>query len=765
MNLIQELRQRRVLQITGGYVLGGWGFLQFLTFLESRMTVSPHLVNLIGLTLLLLLPSVVTLVWVHGRPGKDTWGRIPKVVVPANLVAVALLLVFLFSGRDLGAVTQTIAVEDENGAVTERVVPKNEYRRRVLVFYPENSGSEEDAWARETMAFLLGLDLSQDGFVDAAIPLSMADAMQDAGSSDGHGLSRPLQRKLARDANIGHFLTGSVGQQDGQWRLTTELHESKSGKIVARRTNAAADLFALADQVSRQLREDLGLPSAHLNESPDLPIAELTSTDLQAVASHVQALLAVTHRNDWDAALSHLEDATGRDPRFALAQFLLFGVRKTLGDAEGASTAIAAAMDNLYRVPERLGFLIKSQYYYEEKQDADKAMAVLRMWSQIYPNDVDAYHFQAMFYYIRQDLPGAIAAYEQILTIDPSRVKYLEELADLHTQLGNFDEAEGYLKRYVEIFPTRADGYENLSDFYSATGRLDQARDALAKAQLLEPEDLGLTLSLIDLDIKAGNYRESEQALVDLLTGAGTAKERVRICLRQVNLAVLRGRPDDVIDRLEAFHEAGLESLNPLQANIVYSLMLPVVSMTGRPAEALSRLAEVKTRIPAPYTGLAGVGEAWAYADLGRISEASASLAAAVSVVESFKFETFRPSIALVEGVIAEAAGDLDTAISHFRDAADKAIQVEPVYRLRLARALRLIGEEDEAMAVLEEALKVEPTHPTYQLELAHLHYKRGDLVRAHEHLSVALAAWADAGPEYLPAQEARQLADLLATL
>ena len=287
----------------------------------------------------------------------------------------------------------------------------------------------------------------------------------------------------------------------------------------------------------------------------------------------------------------------------------------------------------------------------------------------------------------------------------------------------------------------------------------------MAKAQLLEPEDLGLTLSLIDLDIKAGNYRESEQALVDLLTGAGTAKERVRICLRQVNLAVLQGRPDDVIDRLEAFHEAGLESLNPLQANIVYSLMLPVVSMTGRPAEALSRLAEVKTRIPAPYTGLAGVGEAWAYADLGRISEASASLAAAVSVVESFKFETFRPSIALVEGVIAEAAGDLDTAISHFRDAADKAIQVEPVYRLRLARALRLIGEEDEAMAVLEEALKVEPTHPTYQLELAHLHYKRGDLVRAHEHLSVALAAWADAGPEYLPAQEARQLADLLATL
>jgi tetratricopeptide (TPR) repeat protein len=581
MTLIQELRQRRVFQISTGYVVGSWGLLQFFAFLESRMTVSPHLVNLIGFALLLLLPSVVTLAWVHGRPGKDTWGRTPKVVVPANLLTAALVLVLLFSGRDLGAVTQTIAVEDENGAVTERVVPKNEYRRRLLIFYPENRASEDDAWVRETMAFLLSMDLSQDGFVDAVIPLSMPGTMQDAGSSDGHGLTRPLQRKITRDANIGHFLTGSIGQNDGQWQFTTELHESESGKILAQRTNAAADLFSLADLVSRQLREDLGIPAAHLDENPDLPISELTSTDLQAVASHVQAMLAITHFNEWDAAASHLEDAVERDPHFTLAQFLLFSVRKTLGDAEGASTAIAAAMENLYRVPERLTFLIKAQYYYDEKQDSDKALAVLHMWSQIYPNDVDAYEVQAIYYYVRQDLPSAIAAYEQILAIDPSRVKFLENLADLHTQLGNFDEAEGYLKRYVEIFPARADGYEDLSDFYSTTGRLDEARDTLAKAQLLEPENTKLVLSLIDLNIKVGKYRESEQALADLLKDAETARDRLQISVRQINLATLQGRPDELIERLESMYEAGLEILNPLQINIGYSQMLPAVSMVG----------------------------------------------------------------------------------------------------------------------------------------------------------------------------------------
>lgn len=72
MNLFQELLQRRVPRITSGFIVGGWGLLQFLTILESRMATPPHLVNLSGLALVLFLSSVITLAWIHGRPGKDT---------------------------------------------------------------------------------------------------------------------------------------------------------------------------------------------------------------------------------------------------------------------------------------------------------------------------------------------------------------------------------------------------------------------------------------------------------------------------------------------------------------------------------------------------------------------------------------------------------------------------------------------------------------------------------------------------------------------
>ena len=159
-----------------------------------------------------------------------------------------------------------------------------------------------------------------------------------------------------------------------------------------------------------------------------------------------------------------------------------------------------------------------------------------------------------------------------------------------------------------------------------------------------------------------------------------------------------------------------------------------------------------------PYTDLVGVGQAMVDADLGRVAEAKAALTAAVAVIEEFKFETLRPNVSLVEGMIAEAGSDLETAIRHYGLAVDTAIKVEPVFRLRLARALRLAGQEKEAHAVLADATKYEPSHPWFQLERAQLHFSQGDLVQTRQLLDAALATWAEAAPDFEPAQEARQL-------
>ncbi len=759
MNLFQELRQRRVPQIASGYIVGSWGLIQFFDFLESRMTVSPNLVNLVGIGLVLLLPSVVILAWSHGRPGRDTWGRIPKVLIPANLLAIVLMLFFLFRGQELGAITQTIEVQDEHGAITERVVPKTQFRRRIMLFYPENIGDAENDWARETLTFLQGLDLDQDVFVEPLMSTSLVSPMKEAGSDDGHGLTRPLMRKLVNDGHLPYFLTSTINRENSVWIFKSELHESESGRILASHTTEADNLFTLADLTSRQIREDLEIPSSHLKSNQDLPVAELASNDLEAVKSLVNGMTAITHENDWAKAAPLFEDAVQRDPGYALAQFLLFSVYQTLGQNEKATAAITVAMDNLFRVPERTSFLIKSQYYFVVKQDSDKTMAVLKMWSQIYPNDVDAYSMQALYHFVRQELPETLVAYEKILSLDPSQVIVLRKIADLHKYLGNNEEAERFYLQYVESFPSDTKGYRDLAGFYSQTGQLHKARETLEKAQLVDPRELDLVLSLVDLDIKSGRFEESVLVLDTEFGKAKTAQDRGKILARKMNLNQLLGQSDQLILDLESLYSTILEFQNPMQANLIFTMILPLISYAGQPEIAMQRLDLQAAKLSSPYDQLVGIGRAWALVDLGRPEEAKTNLTAAIGVVDALKFEAFRPLIALVGGMIAEEEGDFPAAVSLFRTALDTVLEMQPVYQIRLARALRKNGQKDEARKILESAMKVDPAQPEFHLEMALILQGSGKSKKAKEHLNIAQKAWGNAHPDYPPALMARKLA------
>jgi len=759
MNLFQELRARRVPQITSGYIVGGWGLIQFFDFLEGRMAVSPNLVNLVGVGLVVLLPSVIMLAWVHGRPGKDTWGRTPKVILASNILAMFMLLGFLFRGQDLGNITKTIEVQDENGAVSERVVPKNQFRHRVLLFYPENIGDESDNWARETLNTLQAMDLNQDVFVEAVIPMGIVSLLKDVGNEDGFGLSRPLKRKLVKEGHLPFFITSTLEFKDDVWIFSSELHESNSGRVLSKRTTEAPDLFTLTDLTSREIREDLGIPSAHLESSEDLPVVDLSSTDIEAVKSHVQGLLAVTFENDWERSAPLFDDAVARDEGFAMAQFMRFAVYQTLGEKEKSEEAIAVAMENLFRVTERTRFMIKAQYYYNVKQDSDKADAVLKMWNQIYPNDVEALSMIAIFSFVHQDLHATIDAYKKILAIDPSQVKLIRQMANCYKALGENEKAEEYYLSFVEKFPTDTKGYRDLANFYSHVGQLDQAREILEKAQLVDPGELDLMLGLIDLDIKLGKYQQAKDVLNTQLKRAKTERDKLGILTRQMDMASILGHSEELLQIIESYHSSMREIQNPLQADLVYSALLPLASHAGLSEQVLERLDTLSSQVPDPFNKLIGIGRSWVLIDLGRVDEAKADLDEASALVDAFKFETYKSTIAIIRGSAAEKTGDLPLAVEQYKIAIDLSLTVQPISRIRYARALRKNNQLEEAETVLNEALKQNPVHPELHLELAEVLFSRDMEQKALEHLQIAEKAWSGAHESYPPAKRAIKLA------
>jgi hypothetical protein len=209
--ILKELFRRRVPQILGVYLAAGWAVLEFTDFLVNRFVLSPHLIDFSMLAWVLLVPSVLMLAWYHGAPGRDKWTKFEKLGIPANLVVAAALLGAVFGGRDLGAATESVTVEDETGETVERTVPKGEFRKNIASFYFDNvSGDTALDWLQYGIPLTLQSDLAQDIFIGVRTAGDTRTRLREEGLADGLGVPLPLKRQIASQLHVAHFIAGDV---------------------------------------------------------------------------------------------------------------------------------------------------------------------------------------------------------------------------------------------------------------------------------------------------------------------------------------------------------------------------------------------------------------------------------------------------------------------------------------------------------------------------------------------------------------------------
>ena len=149
-----ELLHRRVPQVLAGYLGVTWTLFELMQWLSEQYLVSPYLGQALLLGLLLL-PAVLVVTYRHGRPGPDRWTDAERWTVAGNVIAAALVLVFVFGGAELGSMVRTVqttaadtlggersttrgegsAVGGESSEKVVRQVPKKQFRRRMALFY------------------------------------------------------------------------------------------------------------------------------------------------------------------------------------------------------------------------------------------------------------------------------------------------------------------------------------------------------------------------------------------------------------------------------------------------------------------------------------------------------------------------------------------------------------------------------------------------------------------------------------------------------
>jgi tetratricopeptide (TPR) repeat protein len=709
-----------------------------------------------------LLPAVALVAYYRKSLASDRPTAL-KLGVLANLVVSVVILWLGFGTKDLGAATTRVVVEDEDGNSVERVVPKSEFRKRLALYsFDDVTDDSATAWLQFGIPLAVQIDLGQDLFVQVTGTEIMAEELRRAGYPSGTDIPLTLMRQIADRHNLPFFVAGSFEGGDGEVGVTVRLYETRRGKLLSEQVYSGANLFSVADEISLALKHDLGIPTQHIEQVEDLPIADRLTSSQTAYRDMVQAYRALTVDQDWPAASAAILRSVEADPANAYAHSLRYGISVFANDQTGASQALEEAMRHIYKLPERSQYATKFQYY-DYKGEAEKATAVLRMWIDILPDDVQGRATYATVLTYRDRRAEAIEQYERILEIDPSQTEYLRTLGNLTESMGDFDRATEFYERLVAESPDNYESYLDLGQLQRLQGKFDEAKATLERALVVDPENVAVLTSLAVLERRFGNLDAEVAGLLAALEKARTAQDSVSVYRALANAFEYRGQIQQALGyRTRALTLATTYSPPIAVLRSRLELLDDYISV-GQEATAREILAATEQELQPPFDQIAAFGHLNIALELEDPDGVDAAADQIQEFIDTFGVQVLQGPVSHAHARALEMRQQYADAIEVYEQELDKNPSNISINR-DVGRCHRKLGDFDAAESSLERTLQALPYSALTHYQMALVHEARGDVATAVRHLETAMNVWADADSLYKPAAEAKEkLAELRA--
>ena len=695
--------------------------------------------------------------------GRKIIGR-PGVVITALVslvICIAAIALFLFSSKNA---TSTIIVEDEEGRQIERTIPKNEYRKKAAIFFFENKSDDKELdWLQYAIPEMLIYDLSQDIFLELSNEYVYRNAsrwaqkIKEAGFEKKIGLPLVLKRKLADAYHLDHFTSGSFTKQDNEYTIKLSLYNTETARLIKENSFTGKDIFEIVDQMSFQMRNDLGVPESYLNEMRDIPVKELLTDSLPALKEIILGMNEILSDKNYINASIHFEKAVEIDPSFAYANHLLEQSYAILNQNQKRVSVIQTLMKQLYKFPERKQFFIKIVYYTIVKQDLPKQLAVAKMWVNLYPGDIEGHSYLAMFYLTRNDIDNAIIEAKEILKLDPYQYNYYIQIGDLYKQNGDFKAALEYYTRYTEAVPEDESAYTSIGDLYYTMAEYDKAETYYDKALVLEPEKIYLLLQMANIDAMNGNFDTAIQQYDAALNACKTPQEKALAYGFYEARYKNNGRISKAIEYRALKLSEMKKYVPPLMTLLEEMLTLDMYADIGKEDIAINRIKDIQNELTLPFTQkLAAGGCLLVYVTLEDAEKIGEYIDEVEELIDQTKYETLRPSTYLAWGKLYEIKGDYEAALESYNKLL-KMAPTEIMFNRDIGRCYRNLTEYKRSLEHLGKALKKNPFDQKTNYEIALLYKDMGEMDKAFQHLEKAIALWKDADTEYKPAQKAKQ--------
>jgi TolB-like protein/DNA-binding SARP family transcriptional activator/Tfp pilus assembly protein PilF len=366
-------------------------------------------------------------------------------------------------------------------------------------------------------------DLTSDGLTESLVnalarnPSLFVIAHASTATYAGQSAS---PKQVAEELGVRYILEGSVKRAGSSVRVTTQLVDSLSGRVLwsERYDRIADDLLAIEDDVTARIARSLDVRIVYGTEQSPGGTHRLDawSAYLEGRTEYLKFTLAGNTR-----AREHFLRALEFDPTYAEATLALAntyfvemtGTPKddwgsalaTITELDRQAAQIAPRMPRLHELRSMLAMT---------RGDYDSALEEAESMVEVDPNGADSHYVLGRMYFFIAQYESAIEHLKTAERINPhSRASYSAHLAFSYLALGQLDEAVSMLEAVAKRWPDYSSATAYLAILYQLAGQETEARQQLVLYSRLNPQ-----LTMLAVEQRFSPMRD--RALADRIISA-----------------------------------------------------------------------------------------------------------------------------------------------------------------------------------------------------------------------------------------------------
>jgi eukaryotic-like serine/threonine-protein kinase len=312
----------------------------------------------------------------------------------------------------------------------------------------------------------LAAQLEQSPYLNIVSDDKIGGTLKLMGLAADARLTREVSRQVCERTSSAAVIDGSIASIGGQYAVGLNAVNCKTGETIAAEQVTSPDKAHVLDaltKASSQIRTKLGESRDSLAKF-DTPLAEATTSSLEALQAYSLGYKAQIIQNDSTAALPLYKRAIELDPNFAIAYARLGPVYSNFGEQGLASENVKRAYALRDRASEREKIYIDTHYFQFVIGDLDKAVQAYNLWIQTYPRDEGPRTNVAVIYGILGQPQKSLELANAELELDSASALNFANVAGDYLALGRLDEARSTIERAQS---KNLDSYLLHSDLYS----------------------------------------------------------------------------------------------------------------------------------------------------------------------------------------------------------------------------------------------------------------------------------------------------------